>query len=306
VGKTTDVAHAPGVSLSVPALMSPPAETSAADRQGIEKAVALARSADAVVLVIGEIGDMSGEAASRTSLELPGAQLELAAALVATGKPVAAVLMNGRPLALTRLDATVPAILEAWFPGTEAGHAVADILFGRVNPGGKLPVTFPRVSGQAPIYYNQKSTGRPPDEKDRYTSKYIDVPWTPLYPFGHGLSYTTFTIRNLQLSATQIPVTGTLTVAAEVTNTGSRPGDEVVQLYLQDVVASMTRPIQELKGFTRISLKPGESRRVEFTIGPDALSFLDASMKRVVEPGAFRVRVSNSSEGGLLGTFEVR
>jgi beta-glucosidase len=214
--------------------------------------------------------------------------------------------MNGRPLNLTRLAASAPAILEAWYPGTEAGHAVADVLFGRVNPGGKLPVTFPRTAGQAPIYYNHKSTGRPPDPKDKYTSKYLDVHWTPLYPFGHGLSYTQFTIRDLRLKAARIAPTDSLSVAVEVANAGKRRGDEVVQLYVQDVVASVTRPVQELKGFRRITLDPGERRRVEFVLGPEELGFLNQSLKWVVEPGEFRIRVSNSSEGGLVGTFEVR
>jgi beta-glucosidase len=306
VGAGTDVVHAPGVRLDVAELMTPNGESRAADRKGIEQAAALAKTADAVLLVIGETGAMSGEASSRTSLDLPGRQQELADALIATGKPVAVVLMNGRPLTIGALAERAPAILEAWFPGTEAGHAVADVVFGKVNPGGKLPVTFPRTAGQAPIYYNHKSTGRPPDLKDKYTSKYLDVPWTPLYPFGHGLSYTTFALRDLQLSATQIGPSGTVTVSVEVANTGTRAGDEVVQLYVQDPVASVTRPVQELRGFTRIPLAPGARQRVTFVLGPDDLGFLDGSMKRVVEPGTFRVRVSNSSEGGLVGTFEVR
>jgi beta-glucosidase len=305
-GQGTEVVHVPGASLDVAQLATDRAEILAADRTRIAEAVATARTADAVVLVIGESGAMSGEASSRTSLGLPGAQVELAQALVETGKPVAVVLMNGRPLNLTRLAASAPAILEAWYPGTEAGHAVADVLFGRVNPGGKLPVTFPRTVGQAPIYYNHKSTGRPPDPKDKYTSKYLDVHWTPLYPFGHGLSYTQFTIRDLRLKAARIAPTDSLSVAVEVANAGKRRGDEVVQLYVQDVVASVTRPVQELKGFRRITLDPGERRRVEFVLGPEELGFLNQSLKWVVEPGEFRIRVSNSSEGGLVGTFEVR
>jgi beta-glucosidase len=229
VGSATEVVHAPGVRLDVADLLTGGSDQSrAADRAGIEKAVALARTADASLLVIGESGAMSGEASSRVSLDLPGAQLALADALVEIGKPVAVVLMNGRPLNLTPLAARAPAILEAWFPGTEAGHAVADVVFGRVNPGGKLPITFPRHSGQAPIYYNHKSTGRPPDPKDKYTSKYLDVHWTPLYPFGHGLSYTEFAIRDLRLSATRITPDGSVAVSAEVANTGKRHGDEVV------------------------------------------------------------------------------
>ena len=306
LGQAAEVLHAPGVTLDVARLMTDEPGHQTADRAGIAKAVAVARTAEAVVLVIGETGAMSGEASSRTSIDLPGAQMELAKAVMDTGKPVAVVLMNGRPLNLTPLAALAPAILEAWFPGTEAGHAVADVLFGRVNPGGKLPVTFPRTAGQAPIYYNHKSTGRPPDPKDKYTSKYLDVHWTPLYPFGHGLSYTQFTIRDLRLRATQMGPADSLTVSVEVANTGKRQGDEVVQLYIQDVVASVTRPVQELKGFTRVTLAPGERRRVEFVLGPEELGFLNQSLAWVVEPGEFRVRVSNSSVGGLIGTFEVR
>jgi len=306
VSPGTEVVHAAGAVLDVNLLAEPQAPDDPAARALLEKALGEARAADAVVLVIGESGGMSGEASSRTSLDLPGRQLELAQKVIATGKPVAVVLMNGRPLSIGWLAAHAPAILEAWFPGTEAGHAVADVLFGKVNPGGKLPVTFPRNVGQAPIYYNHKSTGRPPNVNDKYTSMYLDVPWTPLYPFGHGLSYTEFRLSNLQLSTRQITPDGTIKVAVDVENTGKRGGDEVVQLYIQDVVASVTRPVQELRGFQRITLGPGERRRVEFTLGLADLGFYDRSMKWVVEPGEFRVRVSNSSLGGLTGTFEVR
>lgn len=306
VSPQTTVVHAKGVAIDVKMLTSDASHSDAADRDGIAEAVRLAQGADAVVLVIGETGGMSGEASSRTSLDLPGRQLELAQKLIATGKPVAIVLMNGRPLSIGWLAAHAPAILEAWFPGTEAGHAVADILFGKVNPGGKLPVTFPRTVGQVPIYYNHKNTGRPPNLKDKYTSIYLDVPWTPLYPFGHGLSYTEFRLSNLQLSTRQITPDGTITVAVDVENAGKRGGDEVVQLYIQDVVASVTRPVQELKGFQRVTLKPGEQQRVQFTLGAADLGFYDREMKWTVEAGEFRVRISNSSVGGLTGNFEVR
>ena len=302
----SEVVHATGVSLDVARLMNDHGAITPADREGIDKAAAVARTADAVLLVLGETGEMSGEASSRVSIDLPGAQVALFEAVLQAGKPVAVVLMNGRPLNLTAIASGAPAILEAWFPGTEAGNAVADVVFGRVNPGGKLPITFPRHAGQAPIYYNHKSTGRPPDPKDKYTSKYLDVPWTPLYPFGHGLSYTRFEIRDLRLSAPRIGVDGSITVSAEVANVGKRRGDEVVQLYIQDLVASVTRPVQELKAFSRVTLEPGERRRVEFTVGRAELAFLDRALKPVVEPGEFRVRVSNSSEGGVVGTFEVR
>ncbi len=312
VSPGTRVTHAKGVDIDVNMLMprAGPQGAGAAGRGGasasIAQAVRLARAADATVLVIGETGAMSGEAASRTSLDLPGRQLELAQAVINLGKPVAVVLISGRPLTIGWLADRAPAILEAWFPGTEAGHAVADVLFGKVNPGGKLPVTFPRTVGQVPIYYSQKNTGRPPAEADKYTSKYLDAPWTPLYPFGHGLSYTTFGLSNFQLSANTIPASDTLTVSVDVENTGKRAGDEVVQLYVQDVTASVTRPLQELKGFRRITLAPGERRQVEFTLTQEHLGFYSREMKWIVEPGEFIVRVSTSSTGGLSARFEVR
>lgn len=268
-------------------------------------ALRVARSAEVIVLALGESAAMSGEAASRTSLGLPGHQQALADAVLGLGKPVAVVLFNGRPLAVPELAERAPAILEAWFPGTEAGYAVADALFGAVNPGGKLPVSFPRSVGQEPLYYNHLSTGRPPNEKDRYTSKYIDVPWTPLFPFGHGLSYTQFKLSNLHVSAANIAPSDQVVVSADVENVGNRTGDEVLQLYVQDVVASVTRPVQELKGFERVTLTAGERRRVLFTVKPEHLGFFDRQMKWMIEPGEFRVRVSNSSLGGLEGTFRV-
>ena len=271
----------------------------------IEEAVRVARQADVVVVAVGETAEMSGEAAARTSLDLPGRQLELVQAIHATGKPYVVVLMNGRPLTINWLAENSPAILETWFAGTEAGNAIADVLFGDVNPGAKLPVTFPRAVGQVPIYYNHKNTGRPPDPNNKYTSKYLDVPWTPLYPFGYGLSYTQFQFGNLQLSAQRIPVNGHLTVSVEVTNTGRRAGDEVVQLYIHDVAASVTRPVRELKGFERVTLQPGERRRVSFTLGPEQLGFYNRALRYVVEPGAFQVFVGTSSVDGLEGRFEV-
>ena len=277
----------------------------AADRAGIDEAVRVAREADAVVLVLGETGAMSGEASSRASLDLPGRQLELAQRVMGAGRPTAIVLMNGRPLTIPWLAEHASAILEAWFPGTEAGNAVADVVFGKVNPGGKLPVTFPRTVGQVPIYYNHENTGRPPDASHKYTSKYLDVPWTPLYPFGHGLSYTEFKLSSLRLSQTRIRPDGRVLVSVDVENVGSRAGDEVVQLYIRDVVASTTRPVQELKGFQRVTLGPGEKRTVQFALASEHLGFLDRELKWVVEPGLFKVRVGTSSAGGLEASFEV-
>jgi beta-glucosidase len=273
--------------------------------EGFAEAVRAARDADFTVVVIGESAEMSGEAASRSSLDLPGKQLELVQMIHATAKPYAVVLMNGRPLTINWLADNSPAILETWFAGTQAGNAIADVLFGDVNPSGKLPVTFPRNVGQIPIYYNYKATGRPPDPNNKYTSKYLDVPVSPLYPFGFGLSYTQFRISDLRLSARSIPANGRLTASVEVENTGRREGAEVVQLYLSDVAASRTRAIRELKGFERVTLRPGEKRRVEFTLTPEHLGFYNREMRFVVEPGAFKVFVGNSSVGGIEASFEV-
>jgi beta-glucosidase len=283
VGPETRVAYARGA----------PADTMVTS--GFDEAVALARDADVAVLVLGEHRDMSAEARNRTSLDLPGVQRELAQAVHATGTPVVVVLLNGRPLSIPWLTDNVPAILEAWFPGTEGGNAIADVLFGDHNPSGKLPVTVPRNVGQVPIYYNHKNTGRPPSEEDWYTSKYIDVPWTPLYAFGHGLSYTTFEYGEPRLSRTTMGPLDSLTVEIAVTNTGDRAGEEVVQLYLRDHVASVTRPVMELRGFEKISLEPGQSQTVSFRIGPSELAFHGPDLRRIIEPGTFTVFVGGSS-----------
>jgi len=216
------------------------------------------------------------------------------------------VLMNGRPLSIPWLATAAPAIVEAWLPGTEGGNAVADVLLGKGNPGGKLPVTFPRTVGQVPLYYNHKPTGRPPKDEDKYTSKYIDAPWTPLFPFGYGLSYTTFRLTDLTVTPKQIPPAGRITVAVTVTNAGSRTGDEVVQLYLHDQVSTVTRPVAELKGFRRLTLAPGAHEVVTFTLGPDEIGAFTRALHWVVEPGLFDVRVGSSSAEGLSATFEVR
>lgn len=272
---------------------------------GFAEAVAAARSSDVALVFVGESKDMVGEAASRATLDLPGRQMDLVKEVARTGKPTIVVLVNGRPPAIGWIVDNVPAILESWMGGTESGNAIADILFGDVNPGGKLPVTFPRVTGQVPIYYNHLNTGRPPDANNRYTSKYFDAPWTPQFPFGFGLSYTQFRISNVQLSAQQIPANGALRVTAEVENTGKRAGDEVVQLYIRDVAASIVRPVKELKGFQRITLQPGEKRRVEFVLGPQHLGFYNREMKFVVEPGEFRVMVGSNSQDVIEQKFAV-
>ena len=278
--------------------------TTPAGPNSIEEAVRAAREAEVIVLAVGETAEMSGEAASRTALDLPGRQMELIQAIHALGKPYVVVLMNGRPLTINWLADNSPAILETWFAGTQAGPAIADVIFGDVNPGGKLPVTFPRTLGQVPIYYNHKSTGRPPTDQ-KYTSKYLDVPVTPLYPFGYGLSYTQFKIGLPQLSVNNISPDGQLTVSVEVENVGKRTGDEVVQLYIRDVASSVTRPIKELKGFERITLQPGEKRRVQFVLKPEHLGFYDRDMRFVVEPGEFKVMVGPNSQALGETSFQV-
>jgi beta-glucosidase len=272
---------------------------------GFEEAVNAARNSDSVIVAVGESAEMSGEAASRSSLDLPGRQLELVKAIQATGKPVVIVLMNGRPLTINWIAENSPAILEAWFAGSQAGNAIADVLFGDVNPSGKLPVTFPRAVGQIPIYYNHMNTGRPPDANNKYTSKFLDVPWTPLFPFGFGLSYTQFKITNLSFSAERIPANGQLTVTVDIDNIGKRAGEEVVQLYVRDVAASMTRPVKELKGFQRVTLAPGQRTQVRFQLGQRELGFHNRQMKFVVEPGEFKVMVGSNSEDVIEKSFQV-
>jgi beta-glucosidase len=293
VGSTTRLVYAAGAS------------PKSAATSGIDEAVAAAKGADVVVLVAGESEDMTGEAHSRSYVGLPGAQQALFDRLRTTGKPIVVLLMNGRPLAIPQLAEHAQAVLETWYLGSEMGNAVADVLFGDVNPSGKLPVTFPRATGQIPIYYNHKQTGRPARDAERYTSKYLDVPWTPLYAFGHGLSYTTFRYGEPQLSAAKLGPTDTLTVTVEVQNTGSRPGDEVVQLYLRDDVATFTRPVRTLRGFTRIALTPGASTTVRFTLDWEDFAMLDANLAPVVEAGTFTVFVGGSSETNNQATFEV-
>jgi beta-glucosidase len=272
---------------------------------GIGEAVRIAKESEVVVLVLGEGSWMSGEAASRSSIDLPGAQTELAKAVLATGKPVVVVLMNGRPLTIGWLDEAAAAILEAWFPGVEAGNGVADVLFGKVNPSGKLPVTFPRSVGQIPIYYAHKNTGRPIDEAEKYSSKYLDVPNTPLYPFGFGLSYTKFEYSSLWIDKEKVPVSGTLAISVDVANTGAAAGTEVVQLYVHDNVGSVTRPVKELKGFRRVTLAAGERAVVRFELAISSLGVLDRQWQKVVEPGGFTLFLGGNSRDCLERAFEV-
>ena len=277
------------------------------DANGFKDAVEAVKDSDFTILVVGEDGSMSAEASSRSNIDLPGKQLDLIKAIHATGKPYAVVLMNGRPLTINWLAENSPAILETWFAGTEAGNAIADVLFGDVNPGGKLPVTFPRSVGQIPIYYNELPTGRPvgPTSDAKYSSKYIDSPNTPLFPFGFGLSYTNFNITNLRLDKTSIKPTENIKVTVDVENAGQRDGTEVVQLYMHDVAASVSRPMKELKGFQRILLKKGEKRTVEFTLMPKDLSFIGSDLKPTLEDGDFDIYVGNNSDANLKTSFTV-
>ena len=273
--------------------------------EGFKAAVDAAKNADFTILVVGESGDMSAEASSRSDINLPGMQTDLVRQIHAVGKPYAVVLMNGRPLTINWLAENSPAILETWFAGTEAGSAIVDTLFGDANPGGKLPITFPRSVGQIPIYYNHKNTGRPYSAENKYTSKYLDVPNTPLYPFGYGLSYTKFELSNLRLDKLQIKPTENVKVTIDVTNSGKFAGDEVVQLYIHDIAATVTRPVRELRGFQRITLQPKETRTVEFTLAPKDMTFFDRDLKPTIESGEFQVIVGTSSDNGLQSVFEV-
>jgi beta-glucosidase len=273
---------------------------------GFAEAVAAANAADQVVLALGESRGQSGEAASRSEIDLPGVQEQLIAAIKATGKPFVVVLFNGRPLTLDGVEGPAPAILEAWFPGVQAGNAVADVLFGKVNPGGKLPVSFPRRVGQVPIYYNHEPTGRPCDVASKYNSRYRDLPSCfPQYVFGYGLSYTTFDVSNLRLSSQRVSRKGRLTASVDVANTGGREGDEVVQLYLHDPVASISQPVRRLRGFARVTLAPGEKTTVSFTLDRSDFGFYDNRGRSVVEPGTIDVYAGNSSNADLKQSFTV-
>lgn len=272
------------------------------DRSGFAAAVAAAKQADVVVMAMGEAHDMSGEAKSRSDIRIPGVQEELIKAVKATGKPVVVLLMAGRPMVFNWTADHADAILYTWWLGSEAGNAIASVLYGDYNPSGKLPMTFPRSVGQIPIYYNMKNTGRPtPDEnKISYGSAYLDIQNSPRYAFGHGLSYTTFAYSDLKLSTLQLRPEETLGVTCTVKNTGRYTGEEVVQLYLRDMSASVTRPVKELKGFKKIKLTPGTSVQVTFEIGKEELSFYDLKMNWIVEPGTFNLMIGTSSDKILL------
>jgi beta-glucosidase len=262
-----------------------PAQTPEESEAAFQAAMATARRAELVIMVLGENAEMAGEAASRSSLDLPGRQEELLKAVVALGKPVVLILLNGRPLSIVWAAEHVPAILEAWEPGSEGGNAVADILFGDTNPGGKLPVCFPRSAGHVPLYYARTLT-HTPEDSFMYRSRYWDSPTTPLYPFGFGLSYTTFSIENLKVSTTQVKVGQSITISAEVTNTGHVAGDEVVQLYIHQRSGSDSRPVRELKGFERLTLQPGEVKTVTFHLGPNELGYWSTNAGKWIQEAA--------------------
>ncbi|WP_428945645.1 beta-glucosidase BglX [Pantoea sp. FN060301] len=275
-------------------------------QQLLDEAVATANKADVVVAVVGEAQGMAHEASSRSDITLPASQQALIKALKATGKPLVLVLMNGRPLALVKEDQQADALLETWFSGTEGGNAIADVLFGDYNPSGKLPMSFPRSVGQIPIYYNHLNTGRPynADKPNKYTSHYYDAANGPLYPFGYGLSYTTFRLSPVAMSAPTMPRNGVVDASITITNTGEREGATVVQMYLRDQTASISRPVKELKGFKRISLKPGETQTVTFPIDVKALQFWNAKMQQVAEPGKFSVMIGLDSARTHDAEFE--
>jgi beta-glucosidase len=287
----------------------PPENTPAGDCGSdalFDEAVAVANDAEQVVLALGETREHSGEATSRTEIDLPGVQEELIARIKATGKPFVVVLFNGRPLTLDGVADEAPALLEAWFPGVQAGNAVADVLFGKVNPGGKLPVSFPQRVGQIPIYYNHEPTGRPCDPASKWNSRYRDLPTcAPRYPFGFGLSYTTFEVSNLRLDAQRVSKRGRVRASVDVANTGDRAGGEVVQLYINDPVASISQPVRRLRGFERVTLGEGEKTTVSFTLDASDFGFYDNRGKFVVEPGRIDVYAGNSSTADLKQSFTV-
>lgn len=278
------------------------------EEEMISEAVATAQKSDVVVAALGESSEMSGESSSRTNLDIPEPQKRLLQALLKTGKPVVLVLFTGRPLTLKWEDENVPAILNVWFGGTEAANAISDVLFGKVNPSGKLTATFPQNVGQIPLYYSQKSTGRPLEAGkwfSKFRSNYLDVSNEPLYPFGYGLSYTTFEYSNLKLSKSKFKAGETITATITVKNTGAMEGKEVVQMYIRDLVGSITRPVKELKGFQKINLRAGESKEISFKISENDLKFYNADLKFVAEPGDFTIFIGTNSRDNAQAPFQL-
>ena len=278
------------------------------DKSGFEEAIATAKSADVVILSLGEAANMSGEAKSRSSLQLPGVQEELMKEIYKTGKPIVLLINAGRPLIFNWAADHIPAILYTWWLGTEAGNSIADVVFGNYNPAGKLPISFPRTEGQIPIYYNHYSTGRPAkDENDKnYVSAYIDLQNSPRYPFGYGLSYTKFTISNLKLSSNELTIDkGKLAVTVNIENTGNYDGEEVVQLYVRDLFGCVVRPVKELKGFQKVFLKKGESKSLTFSITSNDLKFYNDQIEYINEAGDYEILIGNSSDTSLKANFKL-
>jgi len=295
VGKDTTILYAAGC------------EYNSASKDGFPEAVKAAQIADVAILVVGGKSGLTpdctcGEMRDSAELRLPGVQDDLVRAIYETGTPVVLILVDGRPLALGWILEKIPAIIEAWLPGEEGGNAVADVLFGDYNPGGKLPISFPAKVGQIPVYYGHKPSG----SRSQFWGDYVDASTSPAFEFGYGLSYTTFNFTNLRIEPNRVPLTGKTSIIVDIENTGNRAGEEVVQLYINDVVASITRPVKELKGFKRIALEPAETRTVEFELPAEALGFYDKDMEFTVEPGVFKVMVGRSSKDIILeGEFEV-
>jgi beta-glucosidase len=307
VGPEVEVRYARGAALTVgePGGFSSSVSFNEDDRSGFPAAIEAATGADVVLLAIGEMAYQSGEARSQVDIGFKGVQLDLLRAVRGVNERIVVVLMNGRPLVLTEVDAAVPAILETWLAGSQAGHAIADVLFGDHSPSGKLPVSFPRHLGQLPLYYNAKNTGRP-HAGDFFTTRYTDCPNVPLFPFGFGLGYTSFEYSEPRLSAALIDRGETLRIAVDVKNVGQRRGTEVVQLYLRDLVGSLTRPVRQLKGFEKAELAPGESREIRFELGEAELAFHTATGRWESEPGTFEVFVGGSSDTTNGARFELR
>ena len=275
----------------------------------ISQALQIANQSDVIIAALGESAEMSGESSSRTNIQIPQTQKELLRELIKTGKPVILVLFNGRPLDLSEENETVPAILDVWFPGSEAGLAIADVLFGTINPSGKITATFPRSIGQIPIYYNQKNTGRPLGNKDgqfeKFKSNYIDLRNEPLFPFGYGLSYTNFDYSNFKLSTSVINFNQNITASVDITNSGNYDGEEVVQLYIRDLVGSVTRPIKELKGFQKVNIKKGEKQTITFSISVQDLKFYNSDLKFVAETGDFEIFIGTNSDTQMKLNFKL-
>jgi beta-glucosidase len=295
--------------------------TRSGDTSGFAAAVDAARKADAVLMFVGEEAILSGEAHSRAYLDLPGAQTQLVESIARTGKPLVLVVMAGRPLTIGDVFEKAQAVLYAWHPGTMCGPALADLLFGVESPSAKLTITFPKTEGQIPVYYAHKNTGRPPTRtrlvmiddippRARQGSlgdaaRYLDIGYLPLYPFGYGLSYTEFKYANLRLSSQRVKLGDTIRVSVDLTNSGQMEAEEISQLYVRDVVASLTRPVKELKGFKKVRLKPGETKTVTFDLPVNSLGFHNSEMRYVVEPGTFHLWVGGDSQSGLQSEFDV-